>query len=224
MTLKHQSVTCDLEETSMQRTFFHSVEEDWCLQRLTKRYSNQQAMSREWQALTACAGVYVQKALEFDSDKKVMHLVYEQQAKPLSRFEFQDAETFVGMLPIIIRAIHHCHQCGWVHGDIKPSNILFLPHLDSILLIDFGASYPLGTRREDLTCWQASQTFASSEQWRGEGVVTQADDWHALKQMINQFVRSPIGHKQRKTAVSIRESLDGWLRRSEMAKPTHNNN
>ncbi len=224
MTAKQHLPSDHSEVASGQKTFFHSVEEEWCLQRLTKCYTSQKAMIQEWQALTACAGVYVQKALELDTNHNVMHLVYEQQAKSLDQFEFQDAQTFVEMLPAIIRAIHHCHQCGWVHGDIKPSNILYLARFDSIVLIDFGASHPLGTARADLTCWQASQIFSSPKQWRGEGMVTQADDWHALKQIINQFVCSPIGEKQRKTAILIKDSLDGWLHRSLMSKPTHNNN
>lgn len=218
MTQNHHLLKGHTVAASARCDFFHSVEEEWHLERLTKRYSCQQAMTREWQALQACAGVYVQKGLELDLANGVMHLAYQHHAKSLDRFEFQDAETFVELLPALIRAIDHCHQCGWAHGDIKPSNILYLPQIGSIKLIDFGASYPLGTPRAQLTHWQASQAFASPEQWQGEGIVSQADDWYALKQMINQFVRSAIGHKQRKTAISIRDSLDGWLQGAKAPK------
>ena len=38
------------------------------------------------------------------------------------------------------------HAAGWVHGDLKPGNVLRRPRLHSWTLIDFGCTAKIGAR------------------------------------------------------------------------------
>lgn len=168
-------------------------------------------MEREWQAVNECAGFYVKKPLILDTTNGVIYFEYDSTAKTLSTFNKENAKQLAWILPNIIRAIKHCHDKGWVHGDIKPSNILFIPALDSIRLVDFGASYRIGTSRETLSCWQATPSFASPSQLQGKGLVKKEDDWYALIKMIEQLIDIKIEPKVEKKAKYIRNVLMKWV-------------
>lgn len=184
---------------------------NWDLSKIEKHYLDSKDMEREWQAVNECAGFYVKKPLMLDTINSVIYFEYDSTAKPLSSFDKDNAKQFVWMLPNIIRAIKYCHDKGWVHGDIKPSNILFIPDLDSIRLIDFGASYRIGTSRKTLSGWQASPSFASPSQLQGKGLVKKEDDWYALTKMIDQLIDIKIELKIQKKAASIRDVLINWV-------------
>lgn len=186
-------------------------DECWNLSEIRKYYSDKNDMDREWYALTDCAGFYTQKVIKRDRDTQVIHFHYDSQAKPLSTFTVENAPSFIWVLPHIIKAVQHCHHNGWVHGDIKPSNILFLPYLDSVQLIDFGASQRIGTPRQALLNWQATRSFATDEQWYGKGTVRESDDWFAVTKMIEQCIVLTSDPKIQRQAVSIRNSLTRWV-------------
>ncbi|WP_428201024.1 protein kinase domain-containing protein [Aliivibrio salmonicida] len=185
--------------------------ENWDLSKIGKYYVNSKDMEREWEAVNECAGFYVQKPLSLDFMNNVIYFEYDSAAKPLSTFNKENAKQFVWMLPHIIRAIKHCHDKGWVHGDIKPSNILFIPALASIRLIDFGASYRIGVYRKRLSCWQATPSFASPSQLQGKGLVKKEDDWYALTKIIDQLIDIEIEPRIQKKAIYIRNVLMNWV-------------
>jgi len=201
------------KEVPFHRPFSHCLldDESWDLSQIGKHYANQEEMEREWTAVNECAGFYVQKTVTLDKTNSVIYFEYDSAAKPLSTFGKKDAEQFVWVLPKIIKAIKYCHDKGWVHGDIKPSNILFIPAFDSIRLIDFGASYRIGTVRKTLSCWQATPSFASPSQLQGKGLVKKEDDWYALVKIIDQLIDIQIEPKIKKKANSIREMLIHWV-------------
>lgn len=152
----------------------------------TKRFSCDESLSRQWRALYDCKGPLIQKAISLDQNLKTITYAYEPNAIPLSSFKKDQICLFSSLLPQIIIAIAHCHDKGWVHGDIKPSNILYLPDNDSIKLIDFGACQIIGTARKSLKKWQLTPKFASLQQLSGTGWVCENDDWHALNVLIEQ--------------------------------------
>ncbi|AZL84507.1 protein kinase [Aliivibrio salmonicida] len=196
------------------KSFFHCFlldGENWDLSKIGKHYINSKDMEREWEAVNECAGLYVQKPLSLDVMNSVIYFEYDSTAKPLSSFDKNNAKQFLWILPKIIRAIKHCHDKGWVHGDIKPSNILFIPALTSIRLIDFGASYRIGTSRKTLSCWQATPSFASPSQLQGKGLVKKEDDWYALTKIIDQLIDIEIEPRIQKKAMYIRNVLMNWV-------------
>lgn len=153
----------------------------------SKRYQCKEAMTREWAALEQCKGRHIQRALSVDEEALSICFEFDQKAKALTEFADSDLPLFIALYPNIVRAIAHCHNQGWVHGDIKPSNILYLGKEQNIRLIDFGASYPIGTCRATLSTWQLTPTFASVNQRAGVGLVEAADDWFALQKIIEQI-------------------------------------
>ncbi|WP_253820442.1 serine/threonine-protein kinase [Vibrio pectenicida] len=155
-----------------------------------KQLNTQEALEREWTALNECRGSGIQSVLYVDWGRLQLTLEFDRYAIPLSEFGPQDLALFNSLIPDIINVISHCHKNGWVHGDIKPSNMLYVPYLEDIRLIDFGASLRLGTSRELLTDWQVTPMFASSKQMNGEGLVTVDDDWYSLMKIINQVIHN----------------------------------
>lgn len=155
--------------------------------RYIKHFQCEALMWREWRALASCKGMYVQRALFLDVQMRKIGFEFDKEALPLSCFSHEDLPLFVSLLPSISKAIQHCHDKGWVHGDIKPSNILYIKKQKRVRLIDFGASYPVGTCRQSLQDWQLTPFFASPGQRSGEGRVEVEDDWFALQKIIEQI-------------------------------------
>ena len=126
----------------------------------------------------------------------------------LDRFGIMQVELFILLIPAVIRAIACCHQNGWVHGDVKPANILYLPETGSIRLIDFGASFPLGISRTEIDKWQLSQQYASRNQLEGVGYVEGKDDWFALLVMIKKVISQIEDQKLQSRALYIQRSIE----------------
>ncbi|EDK28508.1 serine/threonine protein kinase [Vibrionales bacterium SWAT-3] len=152
----------------------------------TKHYCNVDELQRELLALHYCRNYQVQKVLEVNWINLQLILEFDTSAIPLSNFSVEDLELFTDLMPSIVDVIRHCHRKGWVHGDIKPSNLLYIPSNHHVKLIDFGASYRIGTDRKVLADWQVTPRFASSNQICGEGLVEPKDDWYALRQVVEQ--------------------------------------
>ncbi|WP_185976994.1 MULTISPECIES: protein kinase domain-containing protein [Shewanella] len=150
-------------------------------------------MWREWQAVNACYSACIQKAISIDEHKLVIYLEYYPDSRSLNELKEHEIDLWVFVLPKVIDAIAHCHQQGWVHGDIKPSNILFNETLGIVRLIDFGASNPIGTNRNALNKWQLTPMFSSENQKLGVGYVEEEDDWYALAKMMQQVEGKLLG-------------------------------
>ncbi|MEZ9209650.1 protein kinase family protein [Vibrio splendidus] len=173
-----------------------------------KCYANKLDFERELEALDSCKGLYVQELIRVDPNNQRLYFKYYQHAMSLDRFGIMQVELFILLIPAVIRAIAHCHQNGWVHGDVKPANILYLPETGSIRLIDFGASFPLGISRTEIDKWQLSQQYASRNQLEGVGYVEGKDDWFALLVMIKQVISQIEDKKLQSRALYIQRSIE----------------
>ncbi|MGF1776162.1 protein kinase domain-containing protein [Vibrio nomapromontoriensis] len=78
----------------------------------------------------------------------------------------------------IERALERLHHSGFIHGDIKPSNIVIAPK--QAHLIDFSTALPIGKRFKQLPLSVASPSYSSPQQKTLQGCVCPSDDWYAL--------------------------------------------
>ena len=169
-----------------------NVEIDIASQSYLKTYDDLNCMIHEVTALEACKGEGIQQIKESNVQEQWIRFQYDKNSYSFLELAPSKSIIFVEQLPSIIKSISHCHKCGWVHGDIKPSNIIFSPLNQTIRIIDFGASHKIGTQRQSLNEWQCTPSFASEKALKGKGCYLPTDDWYALIKMIDQFISSDL--------------------------------
>ncbi len=74
-------------------------------------------------------------------------------------------------------ALHALHQCGTVHGDLKPSNFLITARDKRVVLLDFGLARPIGAAQEREVA--GTPTYMAPEQGLSD-TVSAAADWYAF--------------------------------------------
>lgn len=171
--------------------------------------SERSSLEREWEALSACRGEGVQHALALYPATGFIAVEYYPDMMPLIEMSPHQAETFTVLLPELLKAMRHCHHAGWIHGDIKPSNVLWDPADNRVCLIDFGAPLPIGLSRKNLTSWHMSKGFSPDRQAKGEGTVQASDDWFALMRWLRQMDKAALSDTGRQR---IDKTMD-WLRK-----------
>ncbi len=77
-------------------------------------------------------------------------------------------------------AINRVHVLGYIHGDIKPSNIVLSPQ-GQAQLIDFGSIIKIGTERAALRFESYTPRYAMLD-----SVTNKLDDWFALAVMLEE--------------------------------------
>ncbi|MGF1706395.1 protein kinase domain-containing protein [Enterovibrio baiacu] len=171
--------------------------------------SERSSLEREWEALSACRGEGVQHALALYPATGFIAVEYYPDMMPLIEMSPHQAETFTVLLPELLKAMRHCHHAGWIHGDIKPSNVLWDPADNRVCLIDFGAALPIGLSRKNLTSWHMSKGLSPDRQAKGEGTVQASDDWFALMRWLRQMDKAALSDTCQQR---IDKTMD-WLRK-----------
>ncbi|MCA0969250.1 Stk1 family PASTA domain-containing Ser/Thr kinase [Halobacillus litoralis] len=97
----------------------------------------------------------------------------------IQQFSPIDITTTIDMMKQVASAIHHAHENGIVHRDIKPQNIL-VDHYGHVKVTDFGIAMALsGTSLTQTNSVLGSVHYLSPEQARG-GMATKKSDVYAL--------------------------------------------
>lgn len=76
-------------------------------------------------------------------------LMVMEKGESLDEFSQRSAPDFFTSLQVmmhIANKLQGLHEAGWVHGDLKPANAIWLPSSNSWTLIDFGSAARVGAR------------------------------------------------------------------------------
>ncbi|WP_170107662.1 protein kinase family protein [Photobacterium lipolyticum] len=169
-------------------------------------------LEREWRCMKQCHSPYIVQPIEYLYSSSLLVLPYLAGQSVLA-FSFEQRSLFVSLIPQIVRAINCVHQAGWVHGDIKPSNIIYLPELELIQLIDFGASWPVDTPLSSLNEWQLTSGFSRRSKHQGIGKIEKEDDWYALENWLKQIDDNSLSVKDKRQLIYWKAWLKGKLSR-----------
>lgn len=99
-----------------------------------------------------------------------------------------DLELLSKLFHLVVSAISVIHQSGYVHGDLKPANMLFTKHANgemSVKIIDFGSARKIGQEH-----YQDLQTpeYSAPELYGGEPVLaTSAIDVASIGLIFRQL-------------------------------------
>lgn len=172
-----------------------------------KQAANEQ-LEREWHCMKQCHSSYVIQPIEILPSLLILPYI---EGECVLTFSLNRCSLFVSCIPQIVRAIDCVHQAGWVHGDIKPSNIMFLPELGSIKLIDFGAAWPVETPLNQLSEWQLTPVFSRNTRQEGIGNVEKKDDWYALKIWLEQIDDNLLTSRDKSKLINWKKWLGNKL-------------
>ncbi len=98
----------------------------------------------------------------------------------------------------LIELLHIVHQKGYIHGDVKPSNILInatSPDEFQLALIDFGLSFPIGTSSDSKLSFPLG--YAAPELILGQlEIANETTDFYSLGITIYNIITGsiPLAH------------------------------
>ncbi len=132
----------------------------------------------EGQALATIGHPYIPKLYELRMDVAQPYLLMEylpgqtvrQVLRRQDRFTVQDAVRLTMYLGCILEHVHHC---GYVHRDVKPSNVML--HQGRIKLIDFGVAWRQDSRKP--ADKSGTPMYLAPEQCRQELLTPAVDIW-----------------------------------------------
>lgn len=143
----------------------------------------------------------VNPVFEFDIVRNVPFVVMNFFRAPNLKQSIRDhSDRVEGHRESIIRqaaaGLHHLHECGWVHRDIKPDNFL-LNDKGEVRLIDFALAVKLKSKSKFGSMFGGkskvvgTRSYMSPEQIRGEHVGRQADLYSLGCVVFELFVKRP---------------------------------
>ncbi len=148
-------------------------------QQVVVKHAKNSSLIREYQALQVCASRGIGEALELDLAHHALVLRYYQHSRNLLSYGTEDLSELADICLQVVERIAYCHHCGYIHGDIKPSNILVLPNKE-VVLIDFGSALPLHTVYADLPSYEYTPITNVSLPHKALPIV----DWQAFRYYV----------------------------------------
>lgn len=101
------------------------------------------------------------------------------------------------------QALSAVHQSGWVHGDVKPDNILVDPR-GHVTLIDLGFAQPIGATGDQ--SFRGTPDYAAPERLSGALANPQSDIF-SLGEVLARLLPSSVGKSCPETVTKIVEAM-----------------
>jgi serine/threonine protein kinase len=120
-------------------------------------------------------------------------------------------EHAVHVFQQVAEAMHHMHERGWVHADMKPNNII-VDDQARAKVIDLGQSCKIGTVKERI---QGTPDYIAPEQVHRRAITPRTDVYNLGASIYWTLTRQHIP-----TALAKGDSLVGSIDDNLMEKPT----
>ncbi|MEQ9453675.1 MAG: serine/threonine-protein kinase [Phycisphaeraceae bacterium] len=98
----------------------------------------------------------------------VMELI---EGMPLEQYQPGNMLELIEIIAHAAQGLHTMHLVGYVHADMKPTNIMVTPQRE-VKLIDFGQSCPIGTIKQRI---QGTPDYIAPEQVKRRSITPQTD-------------------------------------------------
>ena len=96
-------------------------------------------------------------------------------------------ETIITLGFQILERLEAMHNCGLLHGDLKPQNIMACYNSNEIILIDFGLSYNILKPNSRQYSFKGTPYYASSNQLV-KGKIGYKDDIESMMYIMIYFI------------------------------------
>ena len=143
-------------------------------------------------------------ALEFDGYLfLVMELLEGQSLKNIaSQNEVVQLDHLIQIMIGVGKAVHHLHQNGFLHLDIKPSNIMLLAE-GHAKLIDYGLAMPsMDAKQPDMKVFRGTPGFMPPEQ-ESKGVVSESTDLFGTGKVFEFLLDRCLDHGSTRSRSSV---------------------
>ena len=112
--------------------------------------------------------------------------------------EVLEVDEVLEIAKAVCEALDYAHECGIVHRDIKPTNLIYHKHNDRhiVKVADFGIAYQIKNSVTRLTGFESSGTlyYVAPEQLRGEKPRTESDQYSLAATLYELLSGDPPFH------------------------------
>jgi serine/threonine protein kinase len=132
-----------------------------------------------------------------------------------------DLRRLVRFLERVALAVHEAHECGVIHRDLKPGNIMIKRNGEPVVL-DFGLALDetVSTRMTRSGATLGTPSYMAPEQIRGDhGRVGRATDVHALGVVLYELLTGRLPYEDRSVQAVFQKILDGTFTRPRKINP-----
>ena len=160
----------------------------WCGSLVALKRGCSEQLVREWERLKQATGrgVLQPKALLPSVDVLVFPWSRSGNLASLIAADRIRLPQGLALLRQIGEVVARCHRQGFIHGDIKPANIMCS---SGGVLIDFTYATDIGIAVSKVIPCYASPAFASPAILRNQGMMRESCDWFSLAVSLELLVR-----------------------------------
>lgn len=170
------------------------------------KYLKQSEFPIESEALKSFDSIYIPKLVECFKDKNGVYFIMEYvsgiRLSDYSKSHRVNAKVLLNWMKSLARILKEVHGLGFVHGDIKPDNIIVIDE-QNLALIDFGACF----KEEDSNIFTLA--YVAPERLCDTALVDDRSDIYSYGLLFSQlFKQHHIKHKTIKNIIKHLLTID----------------